>query len=94
MKQFLLVPLAAILGVLGLIGLLVPVLPGVLFLLGALVCLGVVFPRLRRKLERQPRFNRFFYRLDESRCLGIAGRCKLFFWALLEMLTPGQRSVR
>ena len=91
MKQLLLIPFALILTLIALFGLVVPVIPGILFLLAALVCLGVAFPSLRRQLEQQPRLKRFFHRLDETRYLGAIPRCKLFFWALLEMVTPGRQ---
>lgn len=93
MKKLILFPLAIVFSVVGVIGLLIPVIPGVLFLLAALVCLGLVFPSLRQHLEQQPRLKRFFLRLDKTRYLGLAARCKLLFWALLEMVTPGRRRI-
>ena len=90
MKQLILAPVAIALGIVGIIGLVIPVIPGILFLLAALVCLGVIFPGLRTQLEQQPRLKRFFHRMDETRYLGVIPRCKLFFWALLEMVTPGK----
>ena len=88
MKQLVLLPLVVVFTLLGVIGILVPVLPGILFFLMALVCLGIAYPSMRRRLEQQPRLKRFFYRLDETRYLGIAAKGKLFFWAVLEMVTP------
>lgn len=94
MKQLILLPIAAVLFLIGFIGVLIPVIPGLLFFLAALICLGVAFPKLRRRLEQQLRLKRFFHRLDETRYLGVMASCKLVFWALLEMVTPGQRLPR
>lgn len=91
MKRLLLIPLAVVLTLLGFVGLIIPILPGFLFLLLALVCMAMIFPQLRQRLETVPRMRRFFHRVEQTRCLGLARRCKLWFWAALEMLTPSHR---
>ncbi len=76
---------------LGLIGLIIPVLPGVLFILLAALVFAAVSPRLRRRLSRNPRFRRLFKRMDHSDNLPFGARCKLAFWATLEALNPPRR---
>ena len=76
---------------LGLIGLVVPIIPGVLFLLVAALCFGVLSRPVRSRLERNGRMKRLFGRLDAGRHLGVPTRMKLAFWAVLEAANPGSR---
>jgi uncharacterized membrane protein YbaN (DUF454 family) len=78
--------------ILGAIGLLVPILPGFLFLLPAAVCFASVSPTLRNRMGQHPRIGRFLHRMDSSRSLDTPGRIKLAFWAGLEAVNPRQRS--
>jgi len=72
---------------LGFLGLLLPFMPGFLFMLGAAACFASLSPRLRRRLHRQPRISRFLTRLESSTHLSVLPRIKLAFWAGLEALT-------
>ena len=73
--------------ILGVLGLALPFLPGVLFLLLAAVCLAALSPRLQGFLSRHPRLARFFRRVEEGRHLALATRVRLAFWAGLEALS-------
>lgn len=76
---------------LGLLGLLLPVLPGVLFLLVAAVCFASASPALRDSMRKHPRLARLLARLDAGQQLHIGARGKLAFWALLEAANPRSR---
>ena len=67
--------LATLLLVLGVVGLLVPILPGIPLLLAAALLFTAGSPALRRRLLRQPRLQR----LAQAREGGLAAwqRCKL-----------------
>ncbi len=78
---------------LGLIGLIIPIIPGVLFLLVAALCFGVLSRPVRGHLERNGRMRRLFGRLDAGRHLGLPTRMKLAFWAVLEAANPGSRKL-
>jgi uncharacterized membrane protein YbaN (DUF454 family) len=69
--------LAVICIVIGLIGLLVPVIPGVLFLLGALYLAGKISTRVQRWSDRQPRLQRMHARLESMRHVSLLNRLKV-----------------
>ena len=76
--------------VLGGIGLMLPFLPGFLFLLVAAACFASLSPQVRNHLDRHPRIRRFFHRLDAGTHLSPLARTKLVFWAALETVTPAR----
>ncbi len=75
----------------GVLGLLIPVIPGVLFLLIAALCFATLSPGLRQKMQRNPRLKRLLLRLDAGHGLQLTTRCKLMFWAILEAANPRTR---
>ena len=79
-RSILLGCLAALLGAIGLVGLLVPVLPGFLFLLGAGACAAAASPQLRQRLERSPTWRRSRSRWAAARDLSPWQRARLAFW--------------
>lgn len=87
MKIFITTIAGIVLLCLGFLGLLLPFLPGFVFMLGALACFASLSPRLRHRLHRQPRISRFLTRLESSAHLPVLPRVKLAFWAGLEALT-------
>jgi len=79
-RKALLICLGCALTVLGLIGLLVPVLPGVLFLALAAICFSAVSARFQARLERHPTWRGWRGRWREGRGLPILRRIQLAFW--------------
>ncbi|MEM9620383.1 MAG: DUF454 family protein [Pseudomonadota bacterium] len=79
---------------LGLLGLLLPVLPGFLFIIVAVALYAMMVPPARRALSRQPRLRRLFERLDHANNLDLLSRCKLAFWASLEAASPQNKSTK
>ena len=92
MKTILILAAGSISLTLGLMGLLLPFMPGFLFLLIAAACFASLSPRTRAGLERHPRLQRFFGRLDAAAHLGVSARAKLAFWAALETIAPSRRN--
>ena len=78
---------------LGLVGLIIPVIPGILFLLVAAGVFAQLSPFVRSRLDNHPRMTRFFRRLDASQSLSVLDQCKLTFFASMEAVTrPIRRS--
>jgi len=77
LKSILLYVTAVGLLVLGLIGLVIPVIPGVLLLIGAAFCASAASPRVRERLHRIPTMRRVHRRWHASEGLGIIDRLKL-----------------
>ena len=87
-KTFLKALLGTLFLALGLLGLLLPFLPGFLFFLLAIACFASLSPALNRRLHRQPRVSRFLRRLEAGEELDPLSRIKLTFWAGLEAIKP------
>ena len=69
---------------LGLVGLLIPILPGFLFLILALVCVSALSPRFERRLARHPAWRGWRLRWRQSRGLPLYRRVQLAFWLSAE----------
>jgi uncharacterized membrane protein YbaN (DUF454 family) len=69
---------------LGLIGLIIPILPGFLFLILAVVCVSALSPRFERRLARHPAWRGWRLRWRESRGLPLHRRVQLAFWLSAE----------
>lgn len=82
--------------VLGAIGLIVPIMPGVLFLAGAVVCFSMVSAGFRDSvgihLFRHPRYRLARRRWNAGAGLPLLERLKLAFWTSLAALTPGPQT--
>ena len=91
MKPILLVLTGIIFLALGLVGLLIPVIPGVLFLLLATAVFAQLSPGFRKRMTRNPRLARFFSRMDAGERMGFADRCKMTFYASLEAIVKKPR---
>jgi hypothetical protein len=79
-KRFALLTAAGLLAVLGVIGLLVPVIPGILFLLMAAACASLASDRVHQKMNHNPAYRRWRRRWDASAGLSTWNRIKLSFW--------------
>jgi uncharacterized membrane protein YbaN (DUF454 family) len=75
--------------VIGLVGLLIPIIPGLLFLLGALYLVGRISTRVQRWSDRQPRLQRMHARLEGMRHVSIMDRMKVVGLSCLEVVTRG-----
>jgi uncharacterized membrane protein YbaN (DUF454 family) len=64
----------------GLIGLVIPVLPGVLLLVAAAFCASAASPAIRDRLHRHPLIGRAHRRWSASRGLAMFDRLKLASW--------------
>lgn len=83
-KRAALILLGSALVVLGLIGLLIPILPGFLFLALAAVCFSALSPRFQRRLDRHPTWRGWRLRWRSSRGLPLLRRLQLGFWLTAE----------
>ena len=88
MKRVILIAAGIALLILAAIGFVLPFLPGILFLLLGVICFAFVSPRLKRRLQANPRLRRLFTRLDGSRGMHMMDRLRLTFWAVLEAANP------
>lgn len=79
--------------ILGLVGLVIPILPGFLFLALAAVCFSALSPRFQRRMERHPAWRGWRLRWRESRGLPFHRRVQLAFWLTAEatMTALGRR---
>ena len=75
-----------VLTVLGLIGLLIPVIPGLLFLLLAAFCFSAGAPGLRRKLRNSRYLNRFSRHWEATEGLTLVERVRLRLWLVAEAI--------
>ena len=80
LKRFLLYVLAAGFLVLGLIGLVIPVIPGILFLLLAAVCVSSASPRIAEKFQRNRHWRRYQRHWKHSEGMTLFQRSRLAFW--------------
>lgn len=79
-KRVLLLTAACLFAVLGVIGLVVPIIPGVLFLLVAAACVSLASDRVHQKMNHNPAYRRWRQRWDASAGLSTWNRIKLAFW--------------
>jgi len=86
------VVLAAVLLVVGIIGLVMPILPGVVFLLAALLVLGKVSRRVHVWSHRHPALRSVRLRMAGLGRVGVVDRMKLVGWMTLEMMVKGAGS--
>lgn len=84
-KRAVLICLGCIFVALGLIGLLVPIMPGLLFLVAAAVCFSATSADLQSRLERHPAFRGLRNRWLAGRDLPLFHRARLAFWLTAEV---------
>jgi uncharacterized membrane protein YbaN (DUF454 family) len=81
--------LAVVCIVIGLIGLLIPIIPGVLFLLGALYLIGKISTRVKGWSDRQPGLQRMHGRLEGLRHVSVVDRLKVVGLTCFELTLRG-----
>ena len=69
---------------LGVIGLIIPIIPGVLFLMAALYLLSRGSKRIKNFSESQPHMRRMHRRMEQFGEVDLADRCRLAAWTTLE----------
>lgn len=62
------------------VGFILPILPGFLFLVLALVCFAAVSPSLKRRLDRHPTWRAWHSNWRRGSSLPLGDRVKLMFW--------------
>ena len=75
--------------IVGLIGLVLPVIPGLVFLFAAILLLSRISPRLARWVKRKPEMNRLRIRFDAMGQLRWTERLRLSFWMVLGGIVRG-----
>jgi uncharacterized membrane protein YbaN (DUF454 family) len=90
-KRVLLYVLAAAFAVIGVIGLLVPVIPGILFLLLAAVCVSLASDRVHDKFSSNRHYRQWRSRWDASEGLSTVNRAKLAFWLTVDATVGATR---
>lgn len=95
LRKIILLLAGSMLAVLGLAGLVLPVLPGVLLLLAAVICFAAASRRveagLHRHLQRNPQWQLAWRRWRASRGLPALTRLRLAFWLMLDGLVTARR---
>lgn len=70
----------------GIVGLLIPIIPGVLFLILAAFCLSAPFPKVRAKFNRHPVARRLAHRWQRTAGLGWVDRFRMLIWSSADLL--------
>lgn len=83
------VVIAAMLLMLGVLGLIIPVLPGVIFILLAILLLAQVSSRVNRWARKQPLMRKANYQLSAFSQLRWPDRARLAGWMLLDSVNSG-----
>ena len=91
LRQILLIAAGTLLTVVGLIGLLLPVLPGILFLAAAAGCFATASNRFRRRLENNARFGPYAKRWAAANQLPLAKRIQVGAWLMWATLADTLR---
>lgn len=95
LRKLVLLAAGGALTVLGLVGLVLPLMPGLLLLAAAAACFSLASPGFRYGLERRlsthPRGRRALARWRSARHLPLTARMRLAFWLTLQTLVPERR---
>lgn len=85
--------LGLLLAVLGVIGLILPILPGVLFLLAAVLVVSKASTRVKRFADSDPRLREARRRFDSFARLGVRDRLRLAGWMSADALVRGAEAL-
>lgn len=78
--------------ILGVIGLVLPFMPGFIFFGIGIICLAGADPRMKKLLVKQPRIERFMQHINKSSGLAFTRRCKIALAASAEVFVGRRRS--
>jgi uncharacterized membrane protein YbaN (DUF454 family) len=70
----------------GLAGIILPVIPGLVFLAIAVIIAARLFPPLERRLRRNEMFAPYMQRTDHFWSMSLQGKVKFVFWLTLKIL--------
>lgn len=73
--------------VLGIVGLIVPIIPGVLFLAGALYMLTRGSSRVQRIADENPTINGFQQKMGQFSAVSVVDRVRVTGWMMLQAVT-------
>ena len=94
LKRLLLICLGTFFLVTGIIGLFIPVLPGILLLIAAAACFSSVSPPFNRWLRQNRRVQHWQSRWQSSTELPLLKRIQLVFWLSAESIVDPSKRVR
>ncbi len=94
LKRLLLICLGTFFLVFGIIGLFIPVLPGILLLIGAAACFSSVSSPFNRWLRQNRRVQHWQSRWQSSAELPMLKRIQLVFWMSAESIVDPSKRVR
>ena len=69
---------------LGIVGLIIPIIPGVLFLMAALYLLSRGSARIKKFSEGHPRMRHMHRRMEQFGVVSFPDRCRLAGWTVVE----------
>ena len=75
----------------GMVGLILPIIPGLLFLGIAALITARVFPQLAARLRQHPKLASYLDSSEGFARLSFRGKCKYVGWLTLRMLVDGLR---
>lgn len=81
--------LALVCLIVGMIGIVLPVIPGVIFLIVAMLLLSRVSPRVARWVKQKPEMNRMQDRFDSMGRMRWGERLRLSFWMAMSGVVQG-----
>ncbi len=78
---------------LGVIGLIIPIIPGILFLMAAIYLLSQGSARIRHFVRANPRFEQMHQRMDRMSEVDFASRMRVTGWMAVDATVSGAQYV-
>ncbi len=94
LKRVLIVGLGVIFSIFGIVGLFIPILPGIVLLIAAAACFSSVSPPFNRWMRQNPRVRRWQNRWQSSAGLPLYKRVELALWMSAETIVHPSKQVR
>jgi uncharacterized protein len=79
--------------VIGVVGLIVPILPGVLFLAGSLYMLGRGSSRVKQLADENPTLRRFQTRMEQVGAATMVEQLQVTFLTIIQVIAVGVRKI-